>query len=179
MNRNRYHPASVFFHWMIFLLFVIALAVIEYRGDVPKGDPLRDTLRTIHMMTGQLVFLFAAFRIAARFRFGVPAALPGPRWQTWSGEAVHILLYVIMFALPITGVLFTQAGGRDVSFFGLILPQLISPDAALKESIRDIHELIGNAVYYVVGLHALAALWHHFIRKDSTLRRMLNFTGKD
>jgi len=53
-------PRFDFLHWFIFLLFVIALATIEYRGEVPKGDPLRDTLKTVHMLAGQLVFLAAA-----------------------------------------------------------------------------------------------------------------------
>ena len=179
MQRNRYHPSSVFFHWVIFLLFVIALAVIEYRDDIPKGEPLRDTLRTVHMMAGQLVFLFALFRIAARIRFGAPASLPAPRWQIGGAHAVHGLLYLIMFALPITGVLFTQAGNKEVAFFSWVLPTLISPNPALKSSIKEIHELLGNAVYFLVGLHILGALWHYFITKDQTLQRMLPFGRKN
>src|SRR5882757_10987032 len=70
MKPNRYHPATVFFHWVIFLLFVVALATIEYRGYLPKGDPLKDSIVNIHMLAGQLVFLFVLFRVAARFRFG-------------------------------------------------------------------------------------------------------------
>lgn len=176
MNRTHYHPASIFLHWFIFLLFVIALATIEFRGEVPKGDPLRDTLKTIHMWTGQLVFLALWLRLAARYLFGVPPAVAGPRWQTWSASAVHGLLYLPMLALPITGVLFTQAGAKDVSFFGLMLPQLIAPSPDLKTSIKAVHEFIGNSIYYLVGLHILGALWHHFVMKDGTLRRMLSST---
>src|SRR5450830_350402 len=105
MNRTHYHPASIFLHWLIFLLFVIALATIEFRGEVPKGDPLRDTLKTIHMLAGQLVFLALWLRLAARYLFGVPPAVAGPRWQRWSASAIHGLLYLAMLALPITGVL--------------------------------------------------------------------------
>src|SRR5450830_1684143 len=118
MTRTHYHPASIFLHWFIFLLFVIALATIEYRGEVPKGDPLRDTLKTVHMLAGQLVFLALLFRVPARSLFGVPPATAGARWQTWSASVVHGLLYLTMLALPVTGVLFTQAGGKDVGFFG-------------------------------------------------------------
>ncbi|WP_050462576.1 cytochrome b [Herbaspirillum autotrophicum] len=174
MTRTHYHPASIFLHWFIFLLFVIALATIEYRGEVPKGDPLRDTLKTVHMLAGQLVFLALLLRVAARFRFGVPPEVAGPRWQTWSAGVVHGLLYLTMLALPVTGVLFTQAGGKDVSFFGLTLPHLIAASPDLKTSIKAVHEFIGNAVYYLVGLHVLGALWHHLILKDGTLRRMLS-----
>src|ERR1700688_4287046 len=99
MKPDRYHPASIFFHWVIFLLFVAALAAIEYRGYVPKGDPLRHSLKSIHMLAGQLVFLFVLFRVAARFRFGVPPSASGPRWRMWAAHAVHGLLYLTMFAL--------------------------------------------------------------------------------
>jgi cytochrome b561 len=173
MKPDRYHPASIFFHWVIFLLFVAALAAIEYRGYVPKGDPLRDALRAIHVLAGQLIFLFVLFRVAARLRFGAPPTASGPRWQGRAAQAVHGLLYMVMFALPITGVLFNQAGGREVVFFDWALPQLIEPDKALRSTLHSIHVWIGNALYYLAGLHILGALWHHFALKDNTLRRML------
>jgi cytochrome b561 len=179
MNQTRYHPATIFFHWVIFLLFVVALAAIEYRGYLPKGDPLKDSIVNIHMLAGQLVFLFVLFRAAARFRFRAPAALSGPRWQTWAAHGVHGLLYLMMFGLPITGVLFNQAGGWDVNFFGWVLPQLIAPNKELGDTLHGIHEWIGNAVYYLVGLHILGALWHHFALKDGTLRRMLISVGRN
>lgn len=72
---SRYHPLSVILHWVIFLLFVVALATIEYRDDIPKGDPLRDLLRTVHMHAGQLVLILVVLRLLARKAFGVPPEL--------------------------------------------------------------------------------------------------------
>jgi cytochrome b561 len=172
MRTNRYHSTSIFLHWAIFLLFVTALTLIEYRGFLPKGDPLKDPLRYWHMVAGQTVLLFVVFRVVARFLFGVPATVSGPRWQTAAAHTVHTLLYILMFALPITGILFNQAAGREIHYFGLILPQFIGPDKALGRSLHDVHEWLGNAVYYVVGLHILGALWHQFVRRDNALRRM-------
>jgi cytochrome b561 len=172
MKTNRYHPSSIFFHWAIFLLMATALALIEYRGYLPKGDELKTPLRNWHMLAGQTVLWLVILRVAARTLFGAPSLADGPRWQIWSAHTVHALLYILMFALPITGILFNQYAGREISYFGLILPQLVGPDKALGRSVHDIHELLGNAVYYVVGLHILGALWHQFVRKDNALRRM-------
>lgn len=172
MKTERYHPASIFFHWAIFLLIASALALIEYRGYVPKGDEMRNTLRNWHMLAGQTVLWLVVLRVAARFFFGAPSLTPGPRWQVASAHLVHALLYILMFALPITGILFNQAAGREVAYFGLTLPQFIGPDKPLGRTLHDLHELLGNAVYYVAGLHILGALWHQFVRKDDALRRM-------
>jgi len=156
----------------MFLLFVVALAAIEYREDVPKGDPLRNILKSVHMHAGQLVFLFVLLRVFARWRYAAPAHIASPRWQTLAASALHLLLYFVMFALPISGILFTQAGGRDVVFFGWTLPHLIAVNDDWHDNIQDVHEFLGNAVYYLVGIHIAAALWHQWVRKDAILRRM-------
>jgi cytochrome b561 len=173
MPRATYHPISVILHWLVFVLFVVALATIEYRGEVPKGEPLRDLLRTIHMHAGQLVFLLVLVRLPARKLFGVPDALPMKPLQRMLAHTVHFLLYFVMIALPITGILFTQAGGKEVVFFGLTLPTLIAQNMDLRNSIRDFHEFMGNAVYFLVGLHVIGALWHHYVEKMPIFRRMM------
>jgi len=173
MQTTRYHPLSAALHWLMFILIAVALVAIQVREEIPKGEPLRDTLKSVHMLAGQLVFLFVLVRLALRLALKAPAALPGPRWQTGSAHLVHLVLYLMMLGLPLSGVLFYQAGGRDVSFFGMLLPQLIAPNPELKSSIKEIHETVGEAIYFVVGFHVLAALWHHFIVKDGTMLRML------
>jgi len=156
----------------MFLVFAAALAFIEYRGYLPKGDPLKKDLRNWHMLAGQFALIFVMFRISARWIFAAPAEVMGPRWQTWTAKAVHLVLYAVMFALPITGVIYMQAGGKDVEFFGLILPHLTGEDAGLKSNLKYFHGLIGNGVYFLVGVHVLGALWHQFVLKDDGLRRM-------
>ncbi|MFX5622514.1 cytochrome b/b6 domain-containing protein, partial [Acinetobacter baumannii] len=89
---------------------------------------LRDLLRTVHMHAGQLVLIFVVVRLIARKLLGVPPELPLPRLQQLGASAVHLLLYAVMIGLPITGILFTQAGGRDVVFFGMTLPVILAKD---------------------------------------------------
>lgn len=172
IRQSRYSPALVTLHWLIFLLFVVALAAIEIRSFVPKGDPLRSTLALVHMTAGQLVLLLAVVRVYLRFTQPVPAALPGPTWQKLASGVLHLVLYAVMFALPLAGIIFVQAGGREISFFGLTLPHLIAANPDLRSPVKEVHELIGNAVYYLVGVHILAALWHQFVVKDGVLSRM-------
>lgn len=155
---TRYHPLYAALHWLMFILFVVALATIEYRDDIPKGDPLRDLLRTVHMHAGQLVLIFVVVRLIARKLLGA--------------SAVHLLLYAVMIGLPITGILFTQAGGRDVVFFGMTLPVILAKDMAVRGPIKEVHEFMGNAVYFLVGLHVLGALWHQLFDRMPILQRM-------
>lgn len=171
---DQYRRSQVALHWVMFILFAIALIAIGYRETVPKdgGQALRDTLRAIHITAGLSVFVLAFFRLGIRLTAGVPPILGESRLQRLAAEAMHWALYAVMFALPITGIVFSQAGGRTVAFLGLALPQMIAPDPALRSVVREIHEFLGGSVYILVGLHAAGALWHHFVVKDDTLRRM-------
>ena len=173
MSKKHYHPLSIALHWLIFVLFAVALAVIEYRDGIPKGVPLRDILRTIHMHAGQLILLFVFLRLLARLRYGVPAELSSSLAQRMAAHTVHVLLYALMFALPVTGILFTQAGGREVVFFGLQLPTMISVNPELRDTIKQFHVLMGNAIYFLVGLHIVGALWHQIVDKQPILQRMI------
>lgn len=172
MQRQHYHPLSISLHWLIFLLFAIALVVIEYRDGIPKGVPLRDLLRTVHMHAGQLILLSALIRLLVRLRYGVPVELSSSGMQRLAAHAVHILLYGLMFALPLTGILFTQAGDREVIFFGLQLPRLIGASPDLYRVLKQCHAFMGNAIYVLVSLHIAGALWHQFIDKAPILQRM-------
>lgn len=169
-----YRRSQIVLHWLMFLLFALALATIEWRENVPRdgGQDLRNTLRAIHISAGLLVFLLACARTAIRIKLGVPAILGKAAWQRASAHLLHWALYIVMFALPITGLVFSQAGGREVAFFGFALPQLIAENPDLRHRVKDVHEFLGNAVYFLVGIHILASLWHHIMLKDDTLLRM-------
>lgn len=174
MNKTHYHPLSIGLHWLMFILFVIALAAIEIRGYVPKdtGAEFRAQLREWHLAAGLLIFLLVWIRVGVKVRFGAPRVLGSSALQVKAAYALHGLLYLVMILLPLSGVIFTQAGGREVGVFGMVLPTLIGPNPELKTVVKEFHELMGNAVYFLVGIHVLAALWHHFALKDDTMKRM-------
>jgi cytochrome b561 len=87
-------------------------------------------------------------------------------------------LYAFLILMPLLGWLTLSAAGKAIPFFGLELPALIGPDKALAESIEDLHGTIGTLGYYLIGLHAAAALYHHYFVQDDTLRRMLPLRKK-
>ena len=87
--------------------------------------------------------------------------------------AVHIALYALMAAMPLMGWLVLSAEGDPVPFFGLTLPPLAPPNEGLAERVEDLHATVGVAGYWLIGLHAAASLFHHYILRDGTLRRML------
>jgi len=90
----------------------------------------------------------------------------------------HAALYLFMIVMPLLGWLTLSAEGDLIPFFGLQLPPLIDPDRSLAHSIKDIHETIGTIGYYLIGLHAVAALFHHYVMRDNTLTRMLPRGGR-
>jgi cytochrome b561 len=94
-------------------------------------------------------------------------------------DFTHIALYVLLFALPLTGWMMSSARGFPVSWFGLVqLPDFVPKGRALYDAMLQTHHALGFALYAIVFLHAAAALKHHFVLKDDVLRRMLPFARK-
>lgn len=173
-SASRYSGLRIGLHWAIALLIAAAYALIELREIYPKGSDPRELMKTLHFMLGLSVLFLAVLRIAAALGSPKPAIVPAPpAWQHALAGATHGLLYLLMLGLPLLGWLLLSAAGKPVPFFGLELPPLIGPDKATAETLKELHELIGQAGYALIGLHTAAALYHHYLVKDNTLRRML------
>jgi cytochrome b561 len=93
----------------------------------------------------------------------------------WAARAVHWLLYIFLFALPITALIGVQFGGHPINAFGGSFGPYLDPSSAAR-NILEIHELLGNWIVWLAGLHAAAALFHHFFLKDRVLLSMLPWT---
>ena len=174
MTSPRYPAASIALHWLMLLLLVGVYAAIELHDAFPDGSPAYERLETLHFMLGLSVLLLVLVRLSLRARFTAPPVSPTPpAWQRTTARIVHGLLYALMLGMPIGGWLMLSAKGEAVPFFGLTLPPLVAPDEHLAHLIEEVHETVGVAGYWLIGLHALAALAHHYIVRDDTLRRML------
>ncbi len=170
----RYGSLSIGIHWLMLLLFIAVYAAIDLRELYPKGSDPREALKTWHFMLGMLVFVLVWPRIAARLSGPTPAIRPEPpSWQQMSSKLLHLALYVLMIAMPLTGWLLLSASGKSIPFFGLQLPALIDENKDPARTIKELHEMIGTAGYYLIGLHVTAALYHHYLVRDNTLIRML------
>lgn len=171
---DRYSSLSIGLHWLTALVLVAVYATINLRELFEKGSDPRETLKALHFMLGLSVLLLVALRLVARATGPTPPIVPEPpRWQTLAARLMHLGLYALLIAMPIAGWLVLSAEGKPIPFFGLHLPALIGEDKALAKVIEEVHETAGEAGYYLIGLHAAAALFHHYVVRDDTLRRML------
>lgn len=171
---NRYGSLSIGIHWLMLLVFIAVYACIELRELYPKGSDPREALKTWHFMLGMLVFVLVWPRLLARLSGPTPGIQPEPpSWQQIAAKLLHLALYALMIVMPLTGWLLLSATGKPIPFFGLELPALISENKDLAKPLKEIHEFVGTAGYYLIGLHAAAALYHHYIQHDNTLTRML------
>jgi cytochrome b561 len=169
-----YSPTIIAIHWITALVIAAVFTAIELRGYAPKGSEARSLLIATHKSLGLLVLLLVVVRISIRTRILAPPITPAlPLWQNALARLTHLTLYAAMIAMPLLGWLMTSAGGHPIPFFGLSLPPLIGENKELSHTLTEIHEFIGNALYYVIGLHAFAALAHHYVFHDNTLTRML------
>ncbi len=176
MVASVHHPArpfsrfSILMHWLMLALLAAVYACMELREIYPRGSGVREGLKTWHYMLGLSVFALVWVRLAAR---ALAPAGPSPRtWLAVPATVVHGALYLLMVAMPVMGWVLLSAEGDPVPFFGLTLPPLVAPDEGLAGRIEDIHTTVGVVGYWLIGLHAAAALFHHYVLRDSTLRRM-------
>jgi superoxide oxidase len=129
-----------------------------------------------HFWTGLSLLALVVWRMALRLRAQVPAITPAlPAWQAWPSKVLHLALYAFFVVMPLLGLATAWSDGKTLylPFTGLALPALLSVDKPLAHQLEDLHGTIGEAFYWVIGAHVLAALYHHFWRRDDTLRRML------
>jgi Ca2+-transporting ATPase len=173
-NTERYGSLSIGLHWFMLLLLVAVYACIELRGFFPKGSEPREALKTWHYMLGLSVFVLVWLRLLSNMTGHFPRIEPEPpRWQKLSARLMHVALYALMIFMPLAGWLMLSAEGKPIPFFGLHLPALISESKNTADLIKEIHITAGTVGYFLIGLHALAALFHHYVMRDNTLRRML------
>ncbi|MEO7387161.1 MAG: cytochrome b [Gammaproteobacteria bacterium] len=166
-------PARAF-HWTIAGLLVVQIPLAFYMVDQPLGPDKLGNYAT-HKSIGLLIFSVTALRLAWRLTHTAPT-LPAvtPPWQRFVARLTHVFLYALMFLMPVTGLLRSQAANFPVSFFGwFTLPSLVGVNEEFSKGMASAHELQGTILLVLVGAHALAALYHHFVRKDDVLRAML------
>lgn len=171
---SRYGTLSITLHWLMLILLIAVYATIELRELYPKGSDPREALKAWHFMLGLSVLLLVSIRVYARLTFIEPKITPAPNpLQNFAAKIVHLALYGLMIGMPILGWSLLSAAGKPVPFFGLELPPLIAENKALAKTLKELHQTIGLVGYYLIGLHAAAALFHHHIIKDDTLSRIL------
>ncbi len=170
----RHHKLTVLIHWLTFLTIVILLATIFSREFV-EDDEIRLTLLNIHRSCGVLLLALLIIRLFIRYFFyfsNVNTDLPSTLQKI--ANATHWVIYSFLFAVPISGWLFTSAAGKPLIFFGFLhLPALLQKNRDLAEVMGEVHEVLAWIFVILIFAHILAALWHHYVRKDNVLRSIL------
>lgn len=175
-SHNRYSPLLIALHWFMFVLLAVVFVTIEIRGQFPRGSEPREFVKALHFMLGMSVLLLVVIRLAIRFSSKTPAIVPAPSLlENLLAKVVHITLYAFMIFMPIAGWVILSAEGHGVPFFGLELPPLVDKNPDLAEQVEDLHKQIGSWGYYLIALHVVAALFHHYVKRDNTLRRISPF----
>jgi cytochrome b561 len=173
---HRYGSLSIGLHWLMLVLLAAVYACIELREFYPKGSDPREALKLWHYMLGLSVLVLVWLRLAVHMIGPVPRIEPEPAsWEKLSARLMHVALYALMIGMPLAGWLILSAEGEPVPFFGLELPALVGENKDLAKVAEEIHETAGVVGYWLIGLHATAALFHHYVLRDNALRRMLPF----
>lgn len=172
---SRYSPPAQVFHWLTVVCVGAAWTLGVLGDELPRGS-IRHMGEFTHIMFGELVVLLLLLRLTWRFvspappleptRLGTPAAI--------ATKFGHLAIYGLLLAVPVVGVVTLFHGGEALPIFGLAdIPSPWPKNRELKHYSKEIHEFLAHLLVVLALLHAAAALAHHYLLKDRTLKRML------
>ena len=174
---QRYTKTAMLLHWLTALLIVSAFVMGLVMTSIHGFTPAKLRYFSWHKWLGVTVFALAVVRVLWR-HFNRPPAHPEhmPAWQNLAANVTHVLLYLLIFAVPLSGYLYTLSAGVPVVYLGIWpMPVFMAPNPELKPLLRAIHYWLDMTMAALVFAHAGAALKHHLIDRDNVLKRMLPF----
>jgi cytochrome b561 len=172
---QRYSHTAILLHWLIALLIIGSFTLGLVMTDIPGITPTKLKYYSWHKWAGVTILALATLRVLWRLSHRAPAYPTSmPRWEQSAAHHLHSLLYVLMFAVPLSGYFYTLAAGVPVVYFGMVeLPVLIAPNPELKPVLKGLHYWLNMGLAAAVGLHIAAALKHLVIDRDGVIKRML------
>jgi len=173
---RRYTATAIALHWLLVLLVVCSAALGLYMVGLTLS-PAKLKLYSWHKWVGVTIFMLAVLRAAWRLTHPAPPLPdPTPHWQRKAAAVSHLLLYLLLLVIPVSGWLMSSALGVQTVYLGLVpLPDLLAKDKALGELLKLVHVTLNCTLAALVAVHAAAALRHHFVNRDDVLQRMLPF----
>jgi cytochrome b561 len=169
----RYGLIAQAFHWLTAFLVLAAYLVSEGGPEARIYSAAADQTRRVHETLGMAVLGIVVLRLVWKLVDAGSPSYAGPRWMIVAARLVHALLYVLLVAVPLTAILGTWLEGHPLTLAGLDVASWIPPSHDLGRLIIDVHTTVGNVVLWLAGLHAAAALVHHFLLRDAVLTSML------
>jgi len=176
-SERRYGAVAIALHWLMALLLTALVALGLYMTHLPDVgfDIWKIKLILYHKQLGILALMLVTLRLLWRLSNVLPNLVETiPDWQKVLARFVHLCFYALMLALPLTGWLMSSATGIPVSMLGLVtLPDLVPYDDRLFHAFVDVHRYLGYALIVCMTAHIGAALRHHLLLRDHTLKKML------
>jgi cytochrome b561 len=173
----RYGGIAQMFHWLTAVLVLAAFLVSE--GGPPArvyGEANAATL-LLHESLGMAVLLVVAVRLIWRAVDRLPDEVPMPQWMALLSRVTHWGLFALLVAVPATAIVGAWLGGHPVTIYGIGAIGPFFGRSDLGETLAEVHGFLGDTVMWLAGLHAAAALFHHFVLRDRVLRAMLPGRG--
>jgi cytochrome b561 len=173
-STDRWGGISQLMHWAIAVLILIMAYLGLTMGDLPNG-PGKIQTYALHKSIGITILALVALRVLWRLYAGAPHPVPGsPRWQQRIASFTHAAIYLLLFAIPISGWVLNSAAGFPLQWFHLFnLPHIVGENHDLHELAEEAHEIMFWILAFLVVAHAGAAFYHHLFQRDATLARML------
>jgi cytochrome b561 len=174
ITRDRYDRVAVLLHWIIGLALLGQIAFGWFLGEIERGTPARALAINLHKSTGLLLGLAIVLRLAWRLRHrppGYPAALQGA--QLRAARVGHLLLYVCMIGMPVSGYLASNFSKHGINFFNaLTIPPWGPDDKSIYAVFNGTHDALALVFSVLVAGHILFALYHAFVVRDGLTARM-------
>jgi cytochrome b561 len=163
------------FHWAMAAIIFTAIALGIWAFYLDRNSPLKGSLLFVHKSLGLTALILVIARVAYRLIVGKPPyKQPLHRFNQIGSTTAHLLLYGLTILMPVTGYIFTGAADHPLPFYGIIeWPNIVPKDKALARLAGAFHYWGAWAICSVLIVHVLAVVWHHRIKKDDILGRML------
>jgi len=169
----RYGAVAQFLHWATAILVVVAFVYGPGGSEQRVYSLAKDFDRQLHETLGMSVFALTLIRLVWRV-FDARPDDPPQQWMTLVSKVVHAILYVLLLAVPLTAISGAWLEGHPLTLLGNVrIGPLLAEAHDVGRTIASIHTWLGDAILWVAGVHAAAALYHHFLLRDGVLRSML------
>lgn len=169
---NKYSGLQIGIHWLVFLLVIGAYCAMELRGFAPRN--YRPWFNVVHVSCGISILVLMVTRLLVRLKYPAPPIVPKPKpMMTGLAHLGHLVIYLLFLVLPVIGLLMIYNRGNPWIAFGIVMPHAAEANFDLADTLKSWHVTLANLGYFVIALHAAAALMHHYFWKDNTLLRMM------
>ena len=177
----RYDRVTIALHWLIGIgIFLVGIAELLREPLFAKGHPVRVFLGAIHQPAGMVIFALVLLRVVWRLSHRAPALPTGMTgFEALTAKLAHVALYALMIAVPVVGIAtqFARNRGIDFGIFAIPVPAGFPTGREISKPLKELHEILGEGLLLIAFFHALAGIWHHHVRKDDVLTRMLPQRG--